>query len=364
MKIGIVGLGLIGGSIALGAKKLEYEVSGFDISDNAIQTAISNQIINSLESIESMSNTCDIIVLCTPPKETIKYLETALSGTAIVTDVSSVKKQVCEFVETLDENLRNNFIGGHPMAGSEQSGIDAARENLFYQKMWVLVPPRNSSLKNVSIIETFISALGAEHCVLSTEQHDQLVAGISHLPHLASAVLMDLAKKSSVENEIILRLAGGGFRDMTRIAASNTKMWLDIVDMNAEEIAEQLSVYISELEKLKSNIETHNADAIEKLFIRTRKARQSLPDAARRLEHLCELLVPVPDTPGVLAKIAGLTQDINIYDIKILHSLEEDRGVLSLVVSPEHSEILINKLTDNGFQVVLSQLDIGQADED
>ena len=357
MKIGIVGLGLIGGSVALASCDAGHEVYGTDENAETVSNAISRNAIVSQLSIEEMANQCDLIVLCVPSRTAAALVEQALSGSALVTDVSSVKVPICDAVSKLDSSYQERFIGGHPMAGSEQSGFDSARSNLFKNKMWIVVPPENNSLKFVTVIEEFVSSLGAEHCVLSADQHDRLVAQISHLPQLASSALMNQASDQATDNEIILRLAGGGFRDMTRIAANNTKMWLDIVHDNAAEISKALESYIDSLQQLKHNIDESNVDGIEDLFVRARSARSSLPDAARRLDHLSEILVPVPDIPGVLAKITSLTDNINVYDIKIVHALEEDRGVLSLVVNPTDVESLVKRLETNGFEASTSELD-------
>lgn len=357
MIIGIVGLGLIGGSLAQASKNAGHEVYGYDENTETLNNAINKGAIGKSLSIDQLANQCDIVVLCVPSRTAVSLVEQALSGTALVTDVSSVKQPICTKVSSLDPMLTDRFIGGHPMAGSEQSGFDASRADMFTSKMWILVPPKESSLANVAPIESFVTSIGAEHCVLSPEQHDQLVAHISHLPQLASSALMDLAATESVDNEIILRLAGGGFRDMTRIAANNVTMWLDIVHDNANEITNALDSYISNLQDIKRFIETNDASEIEKLFTRARSARSSLPDVARRFEHLTEILIPVPDTPGVLAKITAITKEINVYDIKIVHALEDDRGVLSLVVKPEDSSDLIETINNNGFEVISGNID-------
>jgi len=356
MKIGIVGLGLIGASLAKASVKAGHIVYGIDSSKDVIEKAVDEAIISSQLSIEEMSNACDIIVLCVPSRTATTLVEQALQGTAIVTDVSSVKSAICSEVSKMAPNLSDRFIGGHPMAGSEQSGIDASREDLFYQKMWILVPPEENSLKHIKTLEEFVSSIGAEHCILSPEQHDQLVANISHLPQLASSALMDNAASKALDNEIILRLAGGGFRDMTRIAMSNKQMWMDIVQDNSTEITKSLTEYIKNLSQIRDSIAIGNFGEIEDLFDRARKSRRSLPDAARRLENLSEILIPVPDIPGVLSKITALSADLNVYDIKIVHALEEDRGVLSLIVNPEDAENLIAKLEENGFQAKRSDL--------
>lgn len=356
MKIGIVGLGLIGASLAKASSKAGHSVYGTDIDTQVVSQAIKEKIISSEMSIEELSNTCDIVVLCVPSRTATTLVERALRGSAIVSDVSSVKSVICDEVSKLDRDLSDRFIGGHPMAGSEQSGIDASRENMFESKMWILVPPEHNSLKHIEKLELFVSSIGAEHCILSPAQHDKLVANISHLPQLASSALMDIAADKASDNEIILRLAGGGFRDMTRIAFNNKQMWMDIIQDNGTEISKALSTYIENLSKIRDSIDSSDFNTVEDLFDRARSARGSLPDAARRLENLSEILIPVPDIPGVLSKITALSSDLNVYDIKIVHALEEDRGVLSLIVRPEDAELLITRLVDNGFQAKRSDI--------
>jgi prephenate dehydrogenase len=356
VKIGIVGLGLIGGSLAMAGTRAGHEIYGFDVDTDVINSALQQKIIVDSKNISQLSQSCDLIVLCVPSRTASEIVEEALQGTALVTDVSSVKKPICDVVAKLDPEKVNRFIGGHPMAGSEQSGLDAARENMFQQKMWIVVPPENSSLENINTIETFISSLGAEHCILSPEQHDALVAYISHLPQIASSALMDLAAGEAIDNEIILRLAGGGFRDMTRIASNNITMWNDIVADNSYEIAQALDAYINTLTSLKESIENESLGDVTSLFQRARSARGSLPDVARRLEHLSEILVPVPDEPGVLAKITQLSEDINIYDIRIVHALEDDRGVLSLIVDPDVAQAFVQRIHDAGFEASVNDI--------
>jgi len=363
MKVGIVGLGLIGGSLALAGTSNGHEMYGSDSNLNEVKKAIDSGSILSELSISEMAQQCDVIILCVPTVTAKSLLDEALSGKAIVTDVASVKGPICNYVASLDSSKIEKFIGGHPMAGSEQSGYDSARADLFKSKMWIVVPPSESSLKHVDLIETFVTSIGMEHCLLSPENHDEIVASISHLPHLASFALMNMASDKAHGNEIMLRLAGGGFRDMTRIAASNSKMWIDIVKENKNEILQSLNQYIDDLNSLVDDINSENIENLEKLFAKSATARNSLPDAARRLDDLIEIYIPVPDMPGVLTQITSLASDVNIYDIKIVHALEEDRGVLSLVVSPEQSNGLVEKLKNAGFNPSEVHLSKKEADE-
>ncbi len=356
MKIGIIGLGLIGGSIALSASNAGHNVFGFDVEKSSMERALELGAIEAKSTIKNMRDECDLVVVCVPARKAFEVIKEALIGNAVVTDVSSTKANICQLVNELDKKYSERFIGGHPMAGSEQSGIDSARGDLFENKMWILVPPASSSLTNIKTVEEFVSSLSAEHCVLDPDQHDQLVAYISHLPQLASSALMDIAADKSVDNEILLRLAGGGFRDMTRIAASNIAMWLDIVQENKSKLLKAIDDYLLTLNSLRYDVENDNIDKIKELFIRASTARSSLPEAARRLENLSEILVPVPDVPGVLTTITSMASDINIYDIKIVHALEQDRGVLSLVVDPKVATDFAAKLTEAGFETKIVDL--------
>jgi prephenate dehydrogenase len=349
MKIGIVGLGLIGGSIALAATAAGHDVCGTDAQESTIEKLLEANAISYACDLRDMTTKCDLIILCTPARTTVELVGEALSGNALVTDVASVKEPITHIVESLGADKADRFIGGHPMAGSEQSGFDAARDDLFNGKMWILVPPESNSLRHLPIVEEFVSSLGAEHCILSAQQHDRLVAYISHLPQFASLALMDLAVDKSVDNEILLRLAGGGFRDMTRIAAGNVNMWLDIAQDNAAEIVSSLNSYIERLNDIKSILEKKEAAGVISLFERAGHARRSLPSVARRLENLCEIHIPVPDKPGVLTTITALADGINLYDIRINHALEDDRGVLSVVVEPDAGQPFVEKLNSAGF---------------
>lgn len=349
MKIGIVGLGLIGGSIAQRATASGHSVVGCDDDATISSQALELGYITSVSTVNDMANECDIVVLCVPSRKVLEYLTDALCGTALVTDVSSVKQPILEAVSKLPADQKSRFFGGHPMAGSEQNGLDASRADLFDNRLWIMVPPEHDDIDHFTLMKEFITSLGAEHVVLSAQDHDELVAYTSHLPQLAASTLMDLAAHKSEDRNVLLRLAAGGFRDMTRIAASNAQVWLDIVHENSDAITEALDEYIAALTKIRESVKAQDLTPISELFARAKDARINLPESAVSRGDLCEVRVLIPDQPGMITRVTSLARDINIFDIEIAHSLESDRGVMSLVVGSDDNESLVSLLTAEGF---------------
>lgn len=358
MKIGIVGLGLIGSSIAKCLASTDHTVYGYDSSETVYEHAKEIKLVDDIKCLEEMANVCDLVVLCVPSRQVIEMLDEALSGTATVTDVASVKKNIFEYVATLDKDKQGRFFGGHPMAGSEQSGIKAGRADLFRGRLWVTVPPADSDLTSFSLIKDFISELGAEQTVLSAAEHDDLVAYASHLPQLAASSLMDLARGKSENNVALLRLAAGGFRDMTRVASSNPKIWNDIVKENSEAITNSLTEYIDVLTKVRDDINSGNSDAIAELFDRARKARVELPESAKLEGEYDEIVVNVKNEPGTIEKIITLAKNINIYDIRIEHSPNGAEGLMTLLVDSDTGQAFEDTLNKAKFDVSRSKLTI------
>ena len=356
MNIGIVGLGLIGSSIAKCLKDTEHTLYGFDDTASVTDEAIKIGIISQVKSIEEMSNMCDLLVLCIPSKKIIEILDTALSGTAIVTDVASVKKNIFDHVATLDADKQSRFFGGHPMAGSEQSGITAGRADLFKGRLWISIPPSTSDLNQFSFIKDFISALGAEQAVLSASEHDELVAYASHLPQIAASTLMDIARIKSEEHNELFRLTAGGFRDMTRVASSNPRIWNDIVSENYSEITKSLDVYIDALTKIREEIKNKNAETINSFFERSREARIHLPENARLAGKYDEIVIVVKNVPGTIENVLKIATDINIYSISIEDLPGGQEGMMKLLVELGVGNRFGKMLKDAGYEVSLAEI--------
>lgn len=241
LKIGIVGLGLIGGSIFKALCALKCNVYGASQSNATIEKAkkYTPDVSKSLLILKD----CDIVFVCTPMNKTLETLEKLnriLPETAIVSDASSLKK----FVSNKQYNFK--FIPSHPMAGTEFTGFDHAFETLFQNAKWVITPSEKTSKSDIQKLASIIEVLGAKTIFATPEEHDEAVALISHVPMLVSQALFKTAK----HNKLALKLASSGFRDMTRLALTNEEMAQDIVEINAENIQSSLLKLYSSIGEL------------------------------------------------------------------------------------------------------------------
>ena len=263
-----------------------------------------------------------------------------------MTDVAGVKAAVAGGLD------HPRFVGGHPMAGSEQVGLDGADPDLFVGATWVLTPTANTDAGAYATVSQVVGSLGAEVVSLSPQQHDTLVAVVSHVPHLTAATLMNLADRASDEHAALLRLAAGGFRDMTRVAAGHPGIWPDICAANNEAIVATLDKFVVELSSVRDRVASGDRAWLLEVLEHAALARRSLPTAAVRPERLAELRIPVPDRPGVLAEITTLAGmlAVNISDLEIAHSAEGERGVLVLVVAADSAPVLQEGLADRGYR--------------
>ncbi len=238
------------------------------------------------------------------------------------------------------------------MAGSEQDGIAGARTNLFEGAMWVLTPTEETDEASFSSVRAIVRSLGAESTTLLPRTHDQMVAQVSHVPHLTAASLMCLADDMSIEHRALFRLAAGGFRDMTRISAGRPTIWPDICIANKTAIVKGLDGLISQLGDIRNRVEAQDRDGILDLLTRARSARVNLPAGVAAADHMAEVAVPIPDRPGEIATIATLASDldVNIFDLEITHSGEGRRGVMMMVVDQEQVERLLGGLIARGYR--------------
>ena len=219
----VIGLGLIGGSVALGLRRQGWHVSGEDTDTATAQTALDRGVVDRL----GLDPDAEITFVAVPVLVSADQVKRALAETAgAVTDVGSVKAAIC----AASDDTR--FVGGHPMAGSELDGLDGAQAELFEGAVWVLTPGPDSDDAVFAQVAAVVARLGAEVVALTPERHDELVAVVSHVPHLTAATLMGLASERAEEHAALLRLAAGGFRDMTRVASGRPGIWLDICAEN------------------------------------------------------------------------------------------------------------------------------------
>lgn len=346
----IVGTGLIGGSIGLALRRKGWHVTGDDRDDATVARALE---LGALDAV-GRDPDAQITFLATPVRSVAEAAREALAtGPGIVTDVGSVKGSIVEAVGD------SRFIGGHPMAGSEQDGIDGADADLFAGAVWVLTPTATTDDTAFARLRSVITELGADVVALAPDHHDALVAVVSHVPHLAAASLMRMADDRATEHRALLRLAAGGFRDMTRIASGNPGMWPDICAENRTAIVDVLDRLLASLTEVRGIVAGDDRDGLLTVLEQARTARANLPSRLSGVGDLCEVRIPVPDRAGVLAEVTTLagTLDVNIADLEIAHSSEGDRGVLILVVEARAAERLRGGLAEGGYRPSVTPLE-------
>ena len=341
--ITIIGVGLIGGSLGLSIKRKFKTVRIAGISSPAtLETALASGVIDQgfgYDQLAGCLKDADLIILCTPISHILKILPDVISKAkpgALITDAGSTKQQI---VAMADAHPRNDvyFLGGHPMAGNEGRGVQWADRLLFENAVYVLTPsqsiPDNLFKSMVHLIET----IGAKALTLPADLHDQVAAAISHLPQMLAVTLMNLVIRKQESSSIYLRLAAGGFRDMTRIASSPYHVWKDIIQTNHENIGNTIDGFIEELQSIKQIL---TDPALEERFDQSAQYRLSIPrDTKGFLRPNFDISIDVEDKPGVIAKIANLlaAENINIKDIEVLKVREGDSGTIRLSLESEEA---------------------------
>ncbi|MDZ7722342.1 MAG: prephenate dehydrogenase [candidate division KSB1 bacterium] len=356
--ISIIGVGLIGGSLglALRRKKFRGRVIGIDdpyVLENALKRGAIDEGISRINIKDGLEHS-DLVFLCTPITDIMQLLKEigdyVKSGT-LITDVGSIKRQI---VETANLHLPSScsFIGGHPMAGSEFRGVHAADPFLFENTSYVLTPSRPVDVSKRQALGELLECIGAKVLLLQPKLHDEIAGAVSHLPQMAAIALMNLVAKKQTESPHFLKMAAGGFRDMTRIASSPFGIWEDICDTNADMITGFIDAYVKELEELKGII--NNKGKLESYFHDAAKNRLSIPtDTKGFLNPQYEISVSVEDRPGIIADIAGTLakESINIKDIEVLKIREDEGGTIRLAFAGESEQTsAIELLQKHGFE--------------
>lgn len=351
-RVFIIGLGLIGGSLALCIKKEHPEsiITGFDISVDNLKLASMMGVIDNLSTtIEEGAKTADLIILSTPVKETEKIIEILskieLKEKVIITDVGSTKSVITKKSQVLlDKNV--TFIGGHPMAGSHKSGVSASKVLLFENAFYLLTPHEKIKDQHVQCLLKWLQGTNAKFLVISPEEHDLLAGAISHMPHIVAASLVHQADQISEKHKLVTRLAAGGFRDITRIASSSPSMWRDILIHNKNVLIELMNEWKKEMDRVLTLIENERAEELYDYFSRAKKVRDGLPqDQKGAIPAFYDLYVDVPDYPGVISEITGyLAQEkISITNIRIMETREEIFGILAISFQTEEDRIRAQK---------------------
>jgi prephenate dehydrogenase len=341
----VVGTGLVGGSLGLALRARGWHVSGTDLDAGRAAAALARGALDEVGD-DPMA---EVAFVATPVSAVAAVARALLEGShlpdLVVTDTSGVKGPVVSAVD------HPRFVGGHPMAGSEQVGLDGADADLFTGAAWVLTPTAATDLQAFSRLQAVVVSLGADVVALAPEDHDRLVAVVSHVPHLVAATLMNAAAQDAQRDAVLLRLAAGGFRDMTRVAAGHPGIWPDVCADNSAAIVGTLDRVIDDLAAMRDRVAASDRSGILDVLGRASTARRHLPARGARPDHLAELRVPVPDREGVLAELTTAAGDlgVNIYDIEIAHSAEGPRGVLLLVVDADEAVTLRDTITGRGY---------------
>jgi prephenate dehydrogenase len=359
-RVGIVGTGLVGGSVGLALRRQGVTVIGYDRDAARLERAVAiGAVDEAASSVGATAAGTDVVLVAVPVGHVAEVvIEVLDAGAPAVTDVGSVKAPIVAAVRAARPELAARFVGGHPMAGSEQEGPDGADADLFVGATWVLTPTEHTDMAAFTTVRSLIGLVGPEMLAVSPEHHDALVAVVSHVPQLAATTLMDVAATRGEEHATLLRLAAGGFRDMTRIASGHPGIWPDICVANRDAIVTALDAYLDALSSVREMVSGGDRGGLLELLERARVARRSLPLGIPTDEALAELRVPILDRPGSLAEVTTLAggMGVNISDLEIAHSIEGGGGVLVVVIPARDADAFLVALTARGYHPAKAEL--------
>ena len=357
--ITIIGLGLIGGSLA----KALHENLGFcnitavDADVNTLELAREEGIIaKGFVHIDASIYQSDIIFVCTPIKQALGYinkLSAHIPETCIITDVCSTKEEIISYIEAMPKPPC--FIGGHPMAGTEKSGYINSFAHLFENAYYILTPCSSTLPEAMDQLTSMIEGLGAIPIVMPAREHDRVTGSISHLPHVIASALVNLVKELDNDSGKMQLLAAGGFRDITRIASSSPEMWENIILSNRSQVIELMTLFGKTLDDFKRILENADHEEIYRFFSEARQYRNSIStQAAGLINPIYRLIVDVQDRPGIIGEIATIlgNNHINIKNIHVTNSREFEQGCLIIALPDTESvNIAFDLLENTGYKV-------------
>lgn len=341
---GFIGLGLIGGSIARGLRRANKDITimAYMRTRSKLEQAKADGTIDIiLDGIDETLSACDVIFLCTPVEYNAVYLEKVrpfLKPGALITDIGSTKTDIHQAVERL--GYEDVFVGGHPMAGSEKTGYESSTDHLLENAYYIITPTKKSTPEQIDRIRQVALGIGALPIVLDYHEHDFSVAAISHLPHLVASSLVNLVHDNDSKDEIMKRLAAGGFKDITRIASSSPVMWEQICMTNTVNISRLLQDYIDALGVVQKELQEHDSSSLYTFFDGARAYRDSFIDAGSGpIKKDYSIRLDIPDEAGSIAAVSTLLalNNISIKNIGIVHNREAQEGVLRIEFYEEDS---------------------------
>lgn len=360
-KITIIGLGLIGGSLARALKERLgiNHITAINRSAESIEKALADgTIIRGFTEIDDCIFESDIIFICTPVKRAIEYIN-VLTGKVrpdcIITDVGSTKEEIVNYINSMP--APPCFIGGHPMAGTEKTGYSVSFSHLFENAYYILSPSKTTNENSIELMTQIINGIGAIPVVLDAREHDIVTGAISHVPHIIASSLVNMVKGMETPDSKMQLLAAGGFKDITRIASSSPEMWENIVLSNKKQIRGILDNFVESLNKFKESIENDDSEGVYNLFLSAKNYRDSFPSNSRGLiAPVHEVIVDVIDKPGIIGEIATILgkNDVNIKNINVSNSREFEQGCLRITLpDKESAENSYKLLIFNGYKAYL-----------
>ena len=346
-RVVIIGVGLIGGSIAAALKQLDEapEVYGIGPREDTLKAALAAGALDDYAVSDDPKadgwlapGASDLVIIATPVSAAREWFERleACRYDGIITDVASTKTVITRIAdEVLSDPTR--YLPGHPMAGSEVNGFGGARADLFQGAYWILCPEQDTQDEVFLKLHETFSALGARIISISRDQHDSAVAIISHVPHMVASSLVRLWGNHADERKELLRLAAGGFKDTTRIAAGSPELWCGIAMDNSEAIADGMRELRGILQQFEDAIRDHDEETLTKLLAESTELRRNLP--AKWIPESAKLTcvrIPMSNRSGVIAEVTGFAGHAacNIQSIDIDH-INEDTAVLELILTDE-----------------------------
>jgi prephenate dehydrogenase len=340
LKLAVLGVGLIGGSIGLAAKRrLDAEVSGFDADPAARLRAVELGTVDRVgDSVGAAVAGADVVFCAAPVGVLPGLVSEALASSgpdAVVTDVGSTKGALVEGLAGAAHGER--FIGGHPLAGAETAGVENARANLFEGARWYLTPTERSSGLLYDRLQRTIADLGARPQAIDADTHDRLMATVSHLPHVIANVLVQQAAAASAEESERLPEVGPSFRDTTRVAGANPPIWGDIFATNREAVAREVEAVSGRLREAAELIRSGDAERVGAWHGAAREDRRRLLEAGLVGGELYELRLSVENRPGTVAELALALgrAGVNIEDLALYPAPDMRTGAVSLWVAGE-----------------------------
>jgi prephenate dehydrogenase len=330
----IHGTGLLGASVGLGLRSQGWEVAGWDPDPAALTEASRRGAIGM--QLDGPETEADLVVLAAPPDAISRSL-VEMQTDSLVSDIAGVKLPVVAAAAHL-----RHFVGGHPMAGGETTGASLATRTMFHGATWVLTSDE-ADPGDIARMEEIVRSLGANPLVMTAEEHDAAVARVSHLPHVLAAALMRLVDADPAT----LSLAGGGFRDLTRIAAGDSTWWAEVLTANAEQVSTSIEDLQRALEGWRRIIGDNGEGELDAELEAARVARSGLG------EHHTQVKVVLVDRPGEIARVGHAleTSRVDVRDFQLRHGEHGGGGILTISVKSQGRDALTMALIDEGFEV-------------